>query len=73
MHSCTELFLEISRSKPEELVGRDIIVDMRGYGDRISAEVIFSAPVQAGTGTHTASYKMGTESSPEGKLTVAWR
>ena len=41
-------------------------------GDRIPVGVRFSAPVQTGTGAHSASYTMGTGSlSQRGKL--LWR
>ena len=42
-------------------------------GDRIPVEERFSAPVQTGPGTHSASCTMGTGPFPGGKTAGAWR
>jgi len=43
------------------------------FGDRIPVGARFSAPDQAGPGTHPASYTTGYRVFPGGKAAEAWR
>ena len=69
---CVELLLVINSNKPGEFVGRDIVVGMRRYGNRIQTGARFSAPVQAGPGAHSLLY-IGYRVFPRDEAARVWR